>query len=152
MPSYPSLPQVILDEESGQLGKRAWRHPLGEVWHLDCSPTEPRIVACTYGERAGPGGWRKGAAVLGLPEGGGGEGEGEEVGEVEVLAPLAPVLRGGEPSSVTFQPNDSSKIVCLAGDRVSLADLGSGGGVQEVWSTVMYTVQSMLPKVSEFRI
>jgi len=128
------LYKVVLDEESGQLAKKAFRHELGEVWHVDSSPQNPRHLTCTYGERAGPGGWRKQAAVLALPEGGGGEGE-EEVGEVEVLAPLAPVLGGGEPTAITFQPSEANKVACLVGDKIVLADLG-GPEVSEVWSAV----------------
>jgi len=48
---------------------------------------------------------------------------------------LAPVLGGGEPTAVTFQSNEASKVACLVGDRIVLADLG-GGEVTEVWSAV----------------
>ena len=30
-----------------------------QVWHLDTSPSHPRHLSCTFGERAGPGGWRR---------------------------------------------------------------------------------------------
>ena len=53
--------------------------------------------------------------------------------EVEVKTELDSVLQGGEVSSVTFKPNDSSKVVCLVGDKAVLADLG-GGEVKQVWS------------------
>ena len=70
------LYKVVLDEESGQLGKKAYRMALGEVWHLDASPENPSHVSCTYGERGGPGGWRRAAAILNLPDAGGvGDGE-----------------------------------------------------------------------------
>jgi len=131
------LYKVVLDEETGQLGKKAYRMGLGEVWHMDASPENLSHVSCTYGERAGPSGWRRAAAILNLPEAGGvGDGgEGDEVGEVEVRASLDPILGGGEPTSVTFQPNQASKVACLVGDRLVLGDLGEEN-VSKEWSTV----------------
>ena len=64
-----------------------------------------------------------------------GHGEGDEVGEVEVRASLDPILGGGEPTSVTFQPNMASKVACLVGDRLVLGDLGEEE-VKDEWSTV----------------
>ena len=130
------LYKVVLDEESGQLGKKAYRMALGEVWHLDASPENPSHVSCTYGERGGPGGWRRAAAILNLPDAGGvGDGEGDEVGEVEVRTSLDSLLGGGEPTSVTFQPNQASKVACLVGDRLVLGDMGEEA-VKEEWHTV----------------
>jgi len=124
------LYKLLLDEETGQLAKTAYKLPLGEVWHLDSSPSNPRHLSCTYGERAGAGGWRRNAAILSLPEGGGGEGE-EEEGQVEVVTPLEEVL-GGEPSSVTFQPSDGSRAAAVVGERLVLVDLGEAGA-KEQW-------------------
>lgn len=128
------LYKVMLDEDSGQLNKHAFRHQLGEVWHIDSSPENPNHLSCIYGERSGPGGWRKRAAVLALPDGGLGEGE-EEVLEVTELVSMDSVLGGGEPTAVIFQPNQADKAACLVGNKVILADLG-GAQAQEVWGAV----------------
>lgn len=134
------LYKVTLDEDTNQLGKVAFKHRMGEVWHLDTSPDDLGVFSSTYGEKRGdiPGGWRKRAAILALPAETEGDldGEGEQEGELEVRAELNPLLDkvgGGEVSSVTFQPNLGTRVVCLAGDKVVLADLGQGG-VEEVWS------------------
>jgi len=125
--------RVLVDEDSLQLSKRQYRHELGEVWQLDSCPGDTNLFTSTFGEKAGPGGWRKASAVLKLPEGI--EGIEEDGGEVELVERLDPVLGGGEVSSVNWHPADSTRLVCLAGDAAVLTDLG-GGGARAVWRAV----------------
>jgi len=117
------LYKVIMDEENNQLAKRAYKHSLGEVWHIDSCPDNPSLFTSTFGEKSGVGGWRKRAALMALPEDVG-DSEEDQV-EVEVRTEMDTVVEGGgEVSSTTFQPNDSSKVVCLVGDRAVMADIG----------------------------
>ena len=53
---------------------------------------------------------------------------------------------GGEVSSVTWHPADSSRLLCLAGDVSVLTDI-SGGGAREVWRAV-HTVRDRLGQLS----
>ena len=126
-----------MDEENVQLSKKQYSHPLGEVWHLDSCPDDVRLFTSTFGEKAGPGGWRKGCAVLRFPEGG--EEVEEEGGELELLTRLDSVVGGREVSSVTWHPADSSKVLCLSGDLSVLTEL-SGGEAREVWRA-LHTVR-----------
>ena len=52
-----------------------------------------------------------------------------EKGLIETAIEVDIVLQGGEVSSVTFHPNDSSKVVSLEGDKAVLG----GGEVKQVW-------------------
>ena len=54
------LYRKVMDEESNQLAKRAFKHSLGEVWHIDSCPDNPGLFTSTFGEKSGVGGWRKG--------------------------------------------------------------------------------------------
>ena len=64
------------------------------------------MFTSTFGEKSRVGGWRKRAAVMAWPEVVG-DSEEDQV-EVEVKTELDSVLSGGEVSSETLQPNDSS--------------------------------------------
>ena len=126
--------KIILDEESGQLNKRQFRHPRGEVWDIDSCPSDPGLFLSTYGEREGPAGWRKSAAIMRLPETE--AGEEEDLREVEVVTELDSVLEAGkEVSSVMWQPSDSSRLLCLQGDSVMMVDTAEAGP-RVLWSSV----------------
>ena len=129
--------RLVLDEESSQLVKRQYQHGRGEVWHLDSCPANPHMFTSTFGERAGAAGWRKSAAIMKLPDLGTGE-DADQVEAVEVVAELCGVLAadpGPEVTSVSWQPNDSTKLLCLQGDTAVLADTGAGGA-RAAWSAV----------------
>jgi len=123
--------RVLVDKENVQLSKKQYEHVLGEVWHLDSCPEDTNLFTTTFGEKAGPGGWRKGCAILRFPEGS--EELEEDGGELELVKRLD--VAGGEVSSVTWHPNDSTRVLCLAGDVSVLTDL-SGGGAREMWRAV----------------
>ena len=126
--------KIILDEESGQLNKRQFRHPRGEVWHIDSCPSDPGLFLSTFGEREGPAGWRKSAAIMRLPETE--AGEEEDLREVEVVTDLDSVMEAGkEVTSVVWQPSDSSRLLCLQGDSVMMVDTGEAGP-RVIWSSV----------------
>ena len=127
------LTLVKVDEESGQLSKKHYSHQLGEVWHLDSSPDDVNLFTSTFGEKAGPGGWRKGCAILRFPECP--EEVEEDGGELELVARLDSVVGGGEVSSVSWHPADTSKLLCLTGDVAVLADI-SAGAAREAWRAV----------------
>jgi len=113
--------KLVLDEDTNQLSKRAYRHSSGEVWHIDSCPDNPAVFTSTFGEKGGVSGWRKRAAVMALPEILE-ESEDDQV-EVEVKTSLDSLLDTGEVTSVAFQPNNSSRVVCLIDDKAVLADL-----------------------------
>ena len=121
-----------MDEENVQLSKKQYKHLLGEIWHLDSCPENINLFTTTFGEKAGPGGWRKGCAILRFPEGS--EELEEDGGELELVKRLD-VGGCGEVSSVTWHPGDSTRVLCLAGDAAVLTDLSSGGA-REMWRAV----------------
>jgi len=45
------LYRVVMDEENNQLAKRAFKHSLGEVWHIDSCPDNPSLFTSTFGEK-----------------------------------------------------------------------------------------------------
>ena len=126
--------RLVMDEESGQLNKRQYRHTKGEVWHIDSCPSDPGLFLSTFGEREGPSGWRKSAAIMRLPETE--AGEEEDMREVEVVTELDSVMETGkEVSSVMWQPSDSSRLLCLQDDHVTMIDTAEAGP-KVLWSSV----------------
>ena len=125
--------KILLDEETNQLMKRQYRHTKGEVWHIDSCPSDPNKFTSTFGERQGPAGWRKSAAIMKLPEMDCGE---DDLVEVEVITSLDMVLdsSSSEVTSVLWHPADGDKMMCLQGDSAILVDVGEAGP-RKLWSS-----------------
>ena len=81
------------------------------------------MFTSTFVEKSRVEGWRKNVGVMALPEV---VGDSEDQVEVKTKLDSCSVLQGGEVRSVTFQPNESSKVVCLVGDKAVQAALGGG--------------------------
>ena len=127
------LYKINLDEDNNQLAKIAFKHNAGEVWHIDSCPENPSVFSSTYGEKSGVGGWRKTAAIMSLPEVSGEKYTEDDQLEVELKTKLDDVCENREVSSVIFQPNESSKVLCCVGDKAVLADI-SEADAKKVWS------------------
>jgi len=132
--------RIVLDEDNNQLMKRQYKHSLGEIWHLDSCPSDANKFISTFGERQGPAGWRKSAAIMKLPEFDCAEDDQMEVETVtslnmETVMGVSAGPQSPEISSMMWHPNESSRMVCLLGDKAVLVDVGEAD-TKQVWSAV----------------
>ncbi|XP_033199005.1 EARP-interacting protein homolog isoform X1 [Bombus vancouverensis nearcticus] len=115
---------VELNEETGSLKTQIFHHPVGEIWSLQASPTEPNIFITCYNALNDDGSCRMKGALWKLPE------LKEYTNNVESLKNLADIDTtpyGTDLKTIAYHPMDSTKAVSVVDNKFILWDLAENG-------------------------
>ncbi|KOX76307.1 Protein TSSC1 [Melipona quadrifasciata] len=115
---------VELNEETGGLKTQVFHHPIGEIWSLQASPTEPNIFITCYNTLSDDGSCQMKGALWKLPE------LKEYTNDVESLKKLADIdvtPHGTDLKTIAYHPMDSTKAVSVVDNKFILWDLTDNG-------------------------
>ncbi|XP_017891002.1 EARP-interacting protein homolog [Ceratina calcarata] len=115
---------VELNEETGSLRTQMFNHPVGEVWSLQASPTDPSIFITCYNTLSDDGSCHMKGALWQLPQ------LKEYTNNVENLTKLADIDTtpyGTDLKTIAYHPMDSTKAVSVVDNKFILWDLTDNG-------------------------
>ncbi|CAL7944372.1 unnamed protein product [Xylocopa violacea] len=115
---------VELNEETGGLKTQVFNHPIGEIWSLQASPTEPSLFITCYNSLSDDGSCQMKGALWKLPE------LKEYTNNVENLEKLADIDTtpyGTDLKTIAYHPMDSTKAVSVVDNNFVLWNLADNG-------------------------
>ncbi|KZC14191.1 PREDICTED: protein TSSC1 [Dufourea novaeangliae] len=115
---------VELHEETGGLKTQVFHHPIGEIWSLQASPSDPNIFITCYNSLSDDGSCQMKGAIWKLPE------LKEYTNDVEDLKKLADIdttSYGTNLKTIAYHPTDSLKAVSVVDNNFILWDLADNG-------------------------
>ncbi|XP_043278436.1 EARP-interacting protein homolog [Venturia canescens] len=111
---------VELNEENSNGPKtQVYRHPVGEIWGLEASPTDPSKFITAYNSLNAEGACEMRGALWKLPT------AGEETDQLQKLADIDTTSHGVDLKVITYNPTEESKLVSVVDDRFVLWDMSS---------------------------
>lgn len=124
---------VELNEETGGLKTQMFNHPVGEVWSLQASPTDPSIFITCYNTLSDDGSCQMKGALWQLPQ------LKEYTNNVENLTKLADIDTtpyGTDLKTIAYHPMDSTKAVSVVDNKFILWDLTDNGPQATITGTL----------------
>ncbi|XP_076664921.1 EARP and GARP complex-interacting protein 1 [Andrena cerasifolii] len=115
---------VELNEETGGLKTQVFHHPVGEIWSLQASPTEPNVFITCYNTLSDDGSCQMKGAIWKMPE------LKEYTNDVEDLKKLADIDTtpyGTDLKTIAYHPMESTKAVSVVDNKFILWDLADNG-------------------------
>ncbi|XP_037045900.1 EARP-interacting protein homolog [Bradysia coprophila] len=109
---------IELNESSSSLSAKIFAHPLGEVWKLNSSPHDPRVIVSTYSCQKGSQVVMQ-SALLRLPESLENT-ENKEYLSFESTDILDTQAHGNEIKTTEFHPTDSNKLATVIDGKILL--------------------------------
>lgn len=114
---------VELNEETGNLKTQVFQHPLGEIWSLQASPTEPDVFITCYNHLSEEGTCQMKGAIWKFPEI---KEYTNDILQLDKLADIDTTPYGTDLKTIAYHPMDCKKIVSVVDNNFVLWDLANG--------------------------
>ncbi|XP_029667980.1 EARP and GARP complex-interacting protein 1 isoform X2 [Formica exsecta] len=115
---------VELNEETGNLKTQVFQHPLGEIWSLQASPTEPDVFITCYNHLNEEGTCQMKGAIWKFPEI---KEYTNDILQLYKLADIDTTSYGTDLKTIAYHPIDCKKIVSVVDNNFALWDLANKG-------------------------
>ncbi|XP_012540737.1 EARP-interacting protein homolog [Monomorium pharaonis] len=111
---------VELNEETGNLKTQVFQHPIGEIWSLQASPTEPDVFITCYNTLNEEGTCQMKGAIWKFPEI---KEYNNDILQLNKLADIDTTPYGTDLKTIAYHPMESNKAVSVVDNNFVLWDL-----------------------------